>query len=217
MPVDLYGLVHKGQRYRLFQFALSLSCKDLNEASERRFATDEVRSLVALLTDHAHTEERYIHPLFTRGDDATPAEKAALTRLENEHLSLEAHLQTLSVLTTDGRFDELYSAVMRFIGSYLLHLDAEEAAQRALLWPRYGDHELLAVMARFHAERDVALAREDLKLLLPAMNKPELVAFVRNKRARTTESDSSEFTHLAVQALGHARFAELCAALEAQS
>lgn len=216
MTVDLYGLVHKGQRYRLFQFALALSCKDLNEPAEQHFANDEISKLVAMLTDHARGEEHYIHPLFAV-QDATAAERAALERLENEHHTLETHLAELSSLTREGRFNELYSAVMRFIGAYLLHIDAEERLQRTLLWPRYSDHELLAVMTRFRAERDPALIREDQKQLLPAMNKPELVAFVRNTRARATESDVKEFSRIAVEALGHAQFAEICAALERAS
>jgi hypothetical protein len=202
MPIDLYGLVHKGQRYRLFQFAQELSHADLTQTSARTWATNEVTSLVEHLRDHAHNEECYIHPLYARCGNV------ALS-LDAEHAQLEAGLAALIASTKEPQLAGLYSAVMRFIGVYLLHLDAEEAAQRDILWIHCTDSELMAVMTRFKAERDPLAAQADLTILLPAMTLPELQTFVANSTRQMSDPEVRKFEALVQSCLGATRWASL--------
>jgi len=170
MRVDLYRLVHKAQRFHLFQLGSRLSHADWNVELHRQQATAEVLHVVGLLREHARNEARYIHPLF----DAA--------QLEHQHHELEAQLTELEEIVTNERWSELYSAFMRFVGAYLLHLDAEERTQAEVLWPKYADAELMAVMMRFRTERAPEVAAADARFMIPSLNAPELAAFLQALR-----------------------------------
>jgi len=177
MRTDLYRLVHKAQRHHLFRFAQQLGLADLADADTRRAIARELREIVEMLSDHARNEERYIHPLYTRLGLGT-----ALSSLETDHAALERRLEEISVCVERERWEDLYSLVMRFIGEYLTHIDGEERAQAELLWPAYSDAELAEVLTRFKAERDPVAARNDLASMIPALNIPELVQWLRTTR-----------------------------------
>jgi hypothetical protein len=162
MRTDLYGLVHKAQRHRLFALGHELGTADLGDPATRTRLASAVREIAAMLADHADNERRYIHPLFATLGGAAEA-------IEREHRDLEALLARWLEIVGHGRWGELYPATTRLIGAYLLHTDAEERAQAEVLWPRYTDAELAAVMDRFKAERDPAAARADLALLMPVL------------------------------------------------
>lgn len=163
MRTDLYGLVHKAQRHRLFALGHELGTADLDDSATRTRLASAVHEIAAILADHAQNEERYVHPLFASIGGAAGG-------IEREHQELEALLGRWVEIVDHGRWAELYRATMRIIGEYLLHVDAEERAQADVLWPNYSDAELAAVMARFKAERDPAAARADLALLMPVLS-----------------------------------------------
>jgi hypothetical protein len=163
MRTDLYGLVHKAQRHRLFTLGHELGRAEIDDPPTRTHLASAVREIAAMLADHAENERRYLHPLFARLGGVAET-------IEREHHELEAALDRWVEIVDQGRWAELYRATMRIIGEYLLHLDAEERAQAEILWPSYTDAELAAVMARFKAERAPAAARADLALLMPVLS-----------------------------------------------
>lgn len=189
MRVDLYGLVHKGQRYRLFTFARELSRGDLTDPATCAHVANEVRELAGMLRDHAENERRYIHPLFVAAGYGTDA-------LDHEHAALEGTLAEWETIVERGMWDDLYRVTMQLIGNYLLHIAEEEAAQASSLWPRYSDAELGAVFTRFKAERDPTAARADLALMLPAMNPAEFARLLGGLRS-APESLRREISKLA--------------------
>jgi hypothetical protein len=172
MRIDLYGLVHKVQRYHLFAFAQQLAWADLGNATSRAHLESAVRRLGELLRDHAENERHYIHPLFE-------AFGAAAEVLEADHLELDGDIAGWVALIDQQRWDELYPASMRLIGKYLLHIDAEERAQAESLWPHYTDAQLEDVMRRFKAERSPRAARSDLELSITGLGNADLAKFLR--------------------------------------
>ncbi len=169
MRTDLYGLVHKAQRHRLFALGLELGTADVDDPATRSRLARAVRDVVAMLGDHAENERRYVHPLFSRLGGAAE-------EIEREHRELEALLGHWLEIVDRGRWSDLYRATMRLIGEYLLHVDAEERAQAEVLWPNYTDADLTAVLVRFKAERDAESARADLALLMPVLSASQRAA-----------------------------------------
>jgi hypothetical protein len=169
MRTDLYGLVHKAQRHRLFTLGHELGTANIDAAATRTHLASAVREIADMLADHAENERRYIHPLFTRMGGAAES-------IEREHHELDAVLDGWVEIIDQGRWADLYGATMRIIGGYLLHIDAEERAQAEVLWPNYTDADLAAVLARFKAERKPAAARADLALLIPVLSAPQRAA-----------------------------------------
>ncbi|MGC4066856.1 MAG: hemerythrin domain-containing protein [Polyangiaceae bacterium] len=206
MRIDLYGLVHKAQRYHLFAFVQQLGRANLDEPTQRAEIGAGVRDIVELLRDHADNEERYIHPLFANlGDGAAP--------LSREHHVLDERLAEVVAIVDMGRWEELYRSVTRLTGEYLLHIDAEERAQAEVLWPNYEDSALAEVLTRFKAERAPAKAQSDLMLLLPALNAKELAALFHTMRGSVPVPRFQGAVELAQRALGSHRWSEVEAML----
>ena len=165
-----------------------------------------MKDIIDMLRDHADNEERYIHPLFVAAGVDVAEE------LEAAHVELERGLAALAAVVDEGRWASLYSAATKFIGVYLLHIDAEERAQAEHLWTRLGDAELAAVMARFKAERSPTAARSDLKLLLPALSDVELSSLLGGMRAGMAAPAFTATLDVARTVLGAARVDAIVAA-----
>lgn len=170
MRVDLYGLIHKAQRFHLSDFLIRVGKADPADQRSMELLATELRDLIAHLRDHAINEEVYIHPLLEQIGGAAA--------LEREHLDLDERLTGLESVLSSRDWQGLYPRVARFFGEYLLHLDDEESAQRTSLWPNYGDEELAAVFQRFKAERAPESAKADLEFMLPALSTAERTRLV---------------------------------------
>ena len=167
MRVDLYATIHKAQRFHMFELANAIGCADMGDDALAATLAERVGQIINHLRDHARNEEMYIHPLFDgAGSDADS--------LRHGHEELEADLQAIEHVLGEGRQHDLYAAYARFVGKYLLHLSEEEDAQKRVLWQRYDDHALKAVLDRFKAERPLEKAEADFEFMLPALSIPEL-------------------------------------------
>lgn len=206
MRTDLYSLVHKAQRARLFRFGEALGRADLTQPAERAQIVDELRGILEMLRDHARNEEHYIHPLFARLGDSAAG-------IHNEHRELDAHMAEITATIATEEWSRLYARCMRLIGEYLLHIDAEERAQAEILWPHYADADLQAVFARFKTERAPADASADLELMLPALNMAELAGMFRGMKATLPPEAFESCAGMARRVLGEDRAAQLNAAL----
>lgn len=176
MRVDLYTAVHKGQRFHLFQLGSEIGTTDFADTDAAADIAHRVRRMIAHLRDHARNEETYIHPLYREIEGAAE-------NIEREHHELENELDELGRTLDGERWDELYSRYARFLASYLLHLDQEEALQKNVLWKHCDDQTLLAVFRRFKAERSPSDSMADLELMLPALNTTELTHMFTGMKA----------------------------------
>jgi Hemerythrin HHE cation binding domain len=179
MRVDLYATIHKAQRFHLFELANAIGCADMGKDTLAATLTERVRRVIEHLRDHGQNEERYIHPLFDRAGGGADS-------LRHGHEELEADLQEVEQMLDEGRQQDLYAAYTRFLGKYLLHLSEEEDAQRQVLWPRYDDNALNAVLARFKAERPREKAAADFEFMLPALSTAELGRLFRGMKHAAT-------------------------------
>jgi hemerythrin superfamily protein len=128
MRIDLYGTIHKAQRFHLLRLCAKMGRTDFADAAAAERICGELKGFIAHLRDHARNEETYIHPLYrTMG---RPAEE-----IEDDHKDLEKQLRELETFADEKRWAELYSTYARFLGVYLLHLDEEEKSQAEVLWP----------------------------------------------------------------------------------
>ena len=167
MRVDLYSFVHKAQRLYLFKLSSEISVTDFSNNAEADRITHQLREVIEHLRDHAKNEEVYIHPLYAKLGNM-------IGGIEQDHHDFEGDLNALEEVIEQKRWDELYVQYAHFLGKYLLHLAVEENMQKEVLWKHYDDATLLAVFNRFKMERSAQASKQDLELMLPALNMMEL-------------------------------------------
>lgn len=203
MRVDLYRTIHKAQRFHLLRFGARLGCTDMSDGTEVAVVDRELRALVDELRDHAENERRYIHPLF--------GAVGAVHDLDREHDELDGVLSEL----IDGGAETLYPRFMRFLVSYLAHIDEEERLQAEILWVRCAEAELAATFHRFVTERAPDSARHDLVFILPALSLPGRVAIFRGMRRSAPADTFAGAVALARDTLGADAWAAIAARLDA--
>lgn len=200
MRADLYTLIHKVQRFHLFQLSIELGLADLKDINAVGRVATQMRRMIDHLRDHAKNEENYINPLFKK------IGVGAASHLEREHRELEEEIGKLEKTLDEERWDDLYGQYSRFLGVYLTHLSEEELAQKEILWARYDDPELMAVFNRFKAERSPQAAKADLELMLPVLSIPELTRIFSGMKASVPPQAFQGACELAAQVLGHERW-----------
>jgi hypothetical protein len=199
MKTDLYLLIHKAQRCRLFALANEIGRCDFADAAAAATVAAGVRDLLDRLEDHAHTEETYIHPLFRQlGWD--------LGAFDESHRRLDGRMRHLQGLLRDQRWNELYPAFCAFTAEYLVHTADEERAQAEVLWTRCTDEALADTLRRFKAERPAQRAATDLEFMLPALSVPEIAELYRAMRANAPAAIYAQACERGARALGTLRW-----------
>lgn len=212
MEVLLYTNVHKGIRNLVTRFACRAGTVDWTEHDEVAQAGREWEAARAVIDEHHHDEERFIHPLLA---DGIPGGRRPYD--EDHHAialmmdDLSGHLARLvrdgSVANRSQVGLEFYLGVNRFYGVFLPHLDREETqAQRALndLYPP----EVLAATLQ---QAIGALSPEVMTLVVdnmfPALSLPEAAALLGSMHL--PPETYGRLTARVRQALGEERWARL--------
>lgn len=176
MRVDLYTFVHKAQRFHMFRLCERIGSADFSQKAEAAEISNQFQELIEHLKDHAQNEKTYIHPLYQKISSVGG-------HFDKEHDDLEIEIHKLEKILKEERWSELYATYTKFIGTYLLHIDEEEGAQREVLWKNYEDDVLGATFMRFKAERPALLAKNDFEFMLPALSVPELTQMFQGMKA----------------------------------
>ena len=203
MRTDLYTIVHKAQRFHLFQLANEIGGADLTQEEETERVSRRVRDMIEHLRDHARNEETYIHPLFKS------AGVPVLNQLKDEHRDLETGMESLETILNERRWSELYGEYTGFLGRYVVHLSKEESAQRDILWVEYDDQTLSSVFERFKSKRSPQAARTDLEFMLPALSIAELGRIFLGMKASAPPQVFEGACNLAEKLLAPQRWLEL--------
>lgn len=202
---DFYTFIHKAIRRRLFAVADTAAVADLSEARALAALDAELSELLALLRDHAADEERFIHPLL---ETHLPEAHRTLTA---EHVAHTGEIDALERYWTAVRAEtdpdrrgarglEFYRSLCDFIGCYLGHL-ADEERLLPEIWRRTSEEQLRRVTAAFQGSRSAPQAERDLRLVLPALSRPERVVLLRRLRAVVPEPVFARACAAAQQAL----------------
>ena len=171
---DLYKDIHKGIRGLLFSVTTRAGQTDSGDRFARLDLAERVDGMIDFLVHHAYHEDTYVQPTI----EAHLAELAA--RIEVEHHSLEATMETLRSIAFDARdaspevarrrTHQLYIELAHFTSNYLQHQDLEERVLMPALEKAVGFEALLDIqgaIVRSHSPQELA---EGMTIMLPTMN-----------------------------------------------
>jgi len=166
--IHLYTKIHKAQRAWLTQAMVAAGRLDAGDAAAAQIAAADARRLVHHLHEHAEHEERFIHPLLR---EAAPE---IASRLDAEHIALDAALAGLTVSAESLDGAQLYHALSGFVVRYFPHLEIEEREAMPALW-RYCDDGALMdrILRPFISARSRAEMADDLRLQIGSVSPQE--------------------------------------------
>ena len=171
---DLYKDIHKGIRSELFALTESAGRTDPGDDIAVAALADHVRSVHALLEDHAEHEDAVIQPAL---EELLPdvAERIAVDHLAFEQrgtLLVELASSVVGAPTGDRRrlVHNLYLDTAAFVSTYLDHQDVEERVIMPALEAALGVPAIVAIHGAIVGSIPPAEMAKSLALMLPAMN-----------------------------------------------
>ena len=184
---DLYKDIHKGIRGLLFSVTSQAGYTDPSDEAARRVLSEAVDGMVEFLVAHASHEDDYMQPSIV----AHLPELGA--RIEAEHSTIEATMETLREIAVDARDSSpevarrrthhLYQELATFTSAYLLHQDLEERVVMPALEKAVGFEALLGMQNAIvgsHSPEEMAHA---LTIMFPAMNLDDRAELLGGMRA----------------------------------
>jgi hypothetical protein len=171
---DLYRDIHKGIRGLLFSVTTRAGQVDPGDRAARADLAERVDGMVDFLVSHAHHEDDFVQPSIT----ANLPELAA--RIDVEHASIEATMETLRSIAFDARdvapdvarrrTHQLYVELATFTAAYLQHQDLEERVVMPALEKAVGFEALLEIHTAIVTSHTPQEMIEALGIMLPTMN-----------------------------------------------
>jgi hypothetical protein len=182
---DLYTLIHKAQRKKLFDLITDTGRLSPHAGAARESLVADLRLFLAALVVHAEAEDHLIGPLLV----ACAPEKAA--HIDSAHRKVDGLIVTVQTqadaalaspsAAEDGR---LYRALCQLAMFYLEHVDAEEHIAQPALWQHHDDAKLAATQALIVAAHDPATVAYNMRCMLPAITPEERIGFLSGMKQR---------------------------------
>ena len=188
---DLYGPVHKGLRLALSGLLTRLGAQDWTDAQSTAALLDALRAQLEISAAHLRHEEEHIHRLL----DARLPEGAVRPRHQHEAHDasfgdLALMIETIAAAPNAERpalGRHLYLRFSTFVAEDFEHMAEEEQAVQPMLQALLSDAEMQAIEAGILAAIPPARAQAFLRLMLPAMSRPERAAFIAGARANAPD------------------------------
>jgi hypothetical protein len=219
--IDLFGVIHKTLRARLFDLCLEVARADFSNPSEVRIALETYRRTLGELREHHDHEDTFVEPALRAREPAVSALIAEQHAAANAALAeLDALVAALEIATVDERpaiGTRLCARYQRFLIDYLEHLDHEETVVNGALWKHFTDGELMALRGRLQASISPARFAQWLEIMLPAINFDERAALLRDIKASAPEPAFAAAAAVAARVLGSSGWAALRARLDTRA
>ncbi|WED41971.1 hemerythrin domain-containing protein [Legionella cardiaca] len=176
MRMDLYRLIHKAQRQRLFELSILIGRTDFNNQAQSSQVKIALGAMITHLHKHSQTEESFIHPLYGIFKDT-------VEMIESEHAILESHIEILNkAIANEQLTNNVYEEFNKFLIVYLQHIENEENYQKTILWKYYNDEELMKVMQRYQQSLSDAQIMDNLRFMLPSLSRMEAISMLQNMK-----------------------------------
>lgn len=151
-PFDIYAPIHKAFRLLMAESIVALGRVDEADDAALDQALADLGRLLGFCRLHLEDEDRFVHSaIAARRPDAPLPTLAEHRHHAAEIAALEAEAAALAIAPPEqraARLHALYRRLAVFVGENLVHMEAEERDNNALLRQLYGEAEILAIHDR---------------------------------------------------------------------
>jgi hemerythrin-like domain-containing protein len=183
---NMYVPIHKALRVFMADTLAAVGRLDATDDGDVAVTLDHVRGLLAALTLHLESENRFVHPAM---EARRPGSTAATTHDHVEHqcalAELGALIEAVARQTPSERqttVATLYARLALFVAENLEHMNVEERDNMPVLWAEYSDEELVAIDTQIVGHVPPAAKTVALRWMMVALNHAERVHMLQTMR-----------------------------------
>ena len=207
---NIFNQIHKGLRALLYETIIKLQQTDFTDAEDADEAVQQVKIILDLFDEHAHTEDTFILPAIVEYEpsvvDVFAQEHVQDLALSNK---LNGLLQAFSLTISPDAKREIGTAISNAVFEFMLfnlaHMKKEEDVLNKLLWRYYTDEVLHGITMNIIA--NVAADKMPLynKWMMRGLSNTEIIGWLKQVKNNAPEFVFNSYVDLAVNELAECR------------
>ncbi len=214
---DSYLFIHKALRALMADTLVRLGSMDPSDDADTHSVLEQVRQAIALGESHLEKEEHFVHPAMeARAPGSTrraSSDHASHTAAFEKILTACREVEGSQGAVRAGRALCLYRRFALLLAEDLVHMNAEETENNAVLWATHTDEEIHALAARLVASIPPETASRYLRWMLTANAPRDRVTILSGVRERMPQPGFSRLLEAVLPNLRDAERRKLVAEL----
>lgn len=211
---NIFNQVHKGLRALLYETIIKLQQTDFTDAEDAEGAVQQVKIILELFDEHAHTEDTFILPAIAE------YEPSVVDVFEQEHvkdLALSKHvhglLQAFSLTISADAKQEIGAAISKAVFDFTLfnleHMKKEEDVLNKLLWRYFDDAHLHNITASILAHVPADKMPLYNKWMMRGLSNTEIILWLKQVKDNAPDFVFQSFIGLAMAELTELRWQKI--------
>lgn len=208
---NIFNQVHKGLRVLLYETTIKLQQTDFTDAEDADEAVQQVKTILDLFDEHAHTEDTFILPAIVEYEPSV-VDVFAQEHVKDFELSnrLNGLLQAFSLTISPDAKGEIGAAISIALFEFMLfnleHMKKEEDVLNKLLWRYYTDDVLHGITMRIIANVPADKMPLYNKWMMRGLSNTEIIHWLKEVKNNAPEFVFDSFVDLAVNELPEYRW-----------
>ena len=211
---NIFNQVHKGLRALLYETIIKLQQTDFTDAEDADETVQQVKIILDLFDEHAHTEDTFILPAIVEYEpsvvDVFAQEHVKDLALSNK---LNGLLQAFSLTISPDAKREIGAAISTAVFEFMLfnleHMKKEEDVLNKLLWRYYDDEVLHGITMNIIANVPADKMPLYNKWMMRGLSNTEIIGWLKQVKNNAPEFVFNSFVDLAVDELAECRWQKI--------
>lgn len=208
---NIFNQIHKGLRALLYETIIKLQQTDFTDAEDADEAVQQVKIILDLFDEHAHTEDTFILPAIVEYEpsvvDVFAQEHVKDLALSNK---LNGLLQAFSLTISPDAKREIGTAISNAVFEFMLfnleHMKKEEDVLNKLLWRYYTDEVLHGITMNIIANVPADKMPLYNKWMMRGLSNTEIINWLKQVKNNAPEFVFNSYVDLAVNELSEYRW-----------
>jgi Hemerythrin HHE cation binding domain len=208
---NIFNQIHKGLRALLYETIIKLQQTDFTDAEDADEAVQQVKIILDLFDEHAHTEDTFILPAIVEYEpsvvDVFAQEHVKDLALSNK---LNGLLQAFSLTISPDAKREIGTAISNAVFEFMLfnleHMKKEEDVLNKLLWRYYTDEVLHGITMKIVAHVSADTMPLYNKWMMRGLSNTEIIGWLKQVKNNAPEFVFNSYVDLATNELSENRW-----------
>ncbi len=208
---NIFNQIHKGLRALLYETIIKLQQTDFTDAEDADEAVQQIKIILDLFDEHAHTEDTFILPAIVEYEPSV-VDVFAQEHVQDHALSnkLNGLLQAFSLTISPDAKREIGAAISNAVFEFMLfnleHMKKEEDVLNKLLWRYYTDEVLHGITMNIVANVPADKMPLYNKWMMRGLSNTEIIGWLKQVKNNAPEFVFNSYVDLATNELAENRW-----------